>query len=106
MWEPVGGSKAFASGKIHAKCVFNHVFARREEKIMKPLPPLIAMKRQYRELAELDFPSELRKLRTDHNVEMTRRRFGMDRVLNFEQVYNSEMSIVDFESDSEEFSLV
>ena len=65
MWEPVGGSKQFASGKIHAKvsfmslerygnltylfkCVFNHVFARREKKITKPLSPLMAMKRQYR----------------------------------------------------------
>jgi len=53
---------------------------------------------KFSELAGLDFPSDLRKERTDHNVEMNRRQFGMDRILNFEQICsNSELSIVSLE---------
>lgn len=59
-----------------------------------------------RELAGLDYPSELRSDNTEHNIEMTRRRFGNDErgMINFEQVYNSAMQETDFETDSEMFS--
>jgi len=105
MWTPIGGKKKFVNEKVHAKCVFNHVFARRERKITQEINPLKAMNRQYRMLSGLDYPSDVRREQTNYNIELTRRKFGMDRNVNFQQVYHSVMNTVNFEENSEMFEM-
>merc|ERR1712036_22215 len=60
------------NNKANAKCVFNHVFARMKEQREIRVPPLVAMKRQYREWAGIDLPSSSRSERTAWNVEQSR----------------------------------
>merc|ERR1712176_230413 len=68
----------FVADKTQAKCVFNHAFARMEKKITQPLHPLTAMRRQYQELSGQVNPSEMRRERTNYNVEQAQKKFQQD----------------------------
>jgi hypothetical protein len=108
MWVPTGGPKGFVAGKTNAKCVFNHAFARRQQRVSRPLNPLLAMRRQYQELSGSVEANPIRKERTDFNVEMIQRRFGGNsaRSPNYNQVFHSFFSDeVDFESNFESFNM-
>jgi hypothetical protein len=59
------------------------------------------------ELAGLDQSGESRKDRTNYNIDMVKKRFGNDELgtINFEQVFMSEMKVVDFEANSAAFEM-
>jgi len=106
MWVPTGGPKGFVAGKTQAKCVFNHAFARMESKITKPLHPLTAMRRQYQELSGAVNASEMRRERTQYNIDTARERFNQ-KTLNYQQIFHSFFgeAHADFESNMESFNM-
>ena len=99
-----------------------------EKKITQPLHPLTAMRRQYQELSGKTSafkirnqvtlihlgqvnPSEMRRERTNYNVEQAQKKFQQDgeKTLNpnlFEAVFHSFFSDeIDFESNMESFDM-